>query len=375
MYFYMPLKIATIIGARPQFIKAAAISRAINTINQNDGSPLIHQILVHTGQHYDRNLSQIFFNEMEIPQPHYNLEVGSGPHGKQTGLMLEKIEEVLIHEKPDLCLVYGDTNSTLSGALAAAKLHIPVGHIEAGLRSYFRQMPEEINRILTDHLSTWLFCPTNTAVDNLKKEGINKGVYQTGDVMYDSILFYSQKVKAREHELLDQFQIRAGHYYLATIHRAENTDDPGRLTEILAGLNAIASSDCPVILPLHPRTAHYIKQHRIFICKAGHLIEPVSYLTMIGLEKQARLILTDSGGVQKEAYFLSIPCVTLRDQTEWIESVQAGRNRLAGASREKIIRAVTEPFAQQDIRPETYYGNGHAAEVILQILLRPEDSV
>ena len=190
--YYMPLKIAQLL-ARPQFIKAAAISRAINTINQNDGSPLIHQILVHTGQHYDRNLSQIFFNEMEIPQPHYNLEVGSGPHGRQTGLMLEKIEEVLIHEKPDLCLVYGDTNSTLSGALAAAKLHIPVGHIEAGLRSYFRQMPEEINRILTDHLSTWLFCPTNTAVDNLKKEGINKGVYQTGDVMYDSILFYSQR--------------------------------------------------------------------------------------------------------------------------------------------------------------------------------------
>lgn len=370
----MPLKIATIIGARPQFIKAAAISRAVDKANRENGSPVVREVLVHTGQHYDHNLSQIFFSEMEIPQPQYNLEVGSGPHGRQTGRMLDKIEEVFIHEKPDLCLVYGDTNSTLAGALAAAKLQIPVGHVEAGLRSYYRQMPEEINRVLTDHISSWLFCPTDTAAANLKKEGIEKGVFQTGDVMYDCTLFYSQKAIAPEEDSLRRFQIRPGQYYLATIHRAENTDDPGRLGEILAGLNAIASVDCPVILPLHPRTANYIKQHCLSVTNNVHLVEPVSYLTMIGLEKQARLILTDSGGVQKEAYFLSVPCVTLRDQTEWVETVQAGRNRLAGADKNKIIKAVSEPFVGRSTKPEAYYGDGHAAEAILRILLQSKCS-
>lgn len=370
----MPLKIVTIVGARPQFIKAASISRAIGKINQEHGDQVIREILVHTGQHYNHNMSQIFFSEMEIPEPQYNLEVGSGPHGRQTGLMLEKIEEVLIKERPGLCLVYGDTNSTLAGALAAAKLHIPVGHVEAGLRSYYRPMPEEINRVLTDHISEWLFCPTDTAAANLKKEGIEKGVFQTGDVMYDCTLFYSSKIKNQEPEILSKFQIRAGQYYLATIHRAENTDDPRRLSEILAGLNTISSTDCPVILPVHPRTANTVKQHRLSVPPNVHLVEPVSYLTMIGLEKQARLILTDSGGVQKEAYFLSVPCVTLRDQTEWVETVQAGRNRLAGADKDKIARAVSDPFAAQDTKPEAYYGEGHAAEAIVRILLQYERS-
>lgn len=364
----MPLKMLTVVGARPQFIKAAAVSRAVGKINHQNSMEMVREILVHTGQHYDDNMSKIFFDEMKIPEPQYNLDAGSGSHGRQTGIMLERIEEVLLKEKPDLCLVYGDTNSTLAGALAAAKLHIPVGHVEAGLRSYFRRMPEEINRILTDHISAWLFCPTDTAVANLKKEGIEKGVYQTGDVMYDCTQFYSQKAEVREDEILSKFQIRAKQYYLATIHRAENTDDPRRLLEILAGLNTISSADCPVILPLHPRTIRYIRQHHLSLDNNVHLVEPVSYLTMIALEKQARLILTDSGGVQKEAFFLSVPCVTLRDQTEWVETVESGWNRLAGADKDKIVEAVSQPFPDRSTQPEAFYGDGHAAEKILHIL-------
>ena len=347
------MKIATIVGARPQFIKAAVVSRAIQPSNKKEKK--IQEILVHTGQHYDYLMDRVFFEELDLPQPHYHLGVGSGSHGKQTGIMLERIETVLQQEKPEAVLVYGDTNSTLAGALAAAKLNIPVAHVEAGLRSYNRRMPEEINRLLTDHLSTFLFCPTAQSVQNLLKEGIRNGkgtiVKNVGDVMYDSILYYSKLAESKSTILQDlnlvnkksevrsqesesrtphsgfrnrQSAIRNPQYYLVTLHRAENTDDPKRLKSILKALNEIGKDD-PVVLPLHPRTKKMMKIynlspdiHRI------KPIDPVSYLNMLTLEKHARAILTDSGGVQKEAYWLKVPCLTLRDETEWVETVKNG---------------------------------------------------
>lgn len=362
--------IVSIVGARPQFIKAAAVSRAIAEHNKKSPKATIVEKIVHTGQHYDENMSKIFFDELEIPQPDYNLGVGSGSHGEQTGRMLEKIENVLVKEGPEYVIVYGDTNSTLAGALAAAKLHIAVAHVEAGLRSFNRKMPEEINRVLTDHASSLLFCPTETAVKNLASEGISEGVYQVGDVMYDSILFYAKKAKAIEHKTLERFEIRPKSYYLATVHRAGNTDDVATLRNIVEALNEMATTDHPVVLPLHPRTVSYIDSYGLRFNNSIKVIEPLSYLEMLVLENNARTILTDSGGVQKEAYIFRVPCVTLRDETEWVETVELGWNTLAGADYNQIVELVR---IADNILPDTwqlFYGDGYAAGRISEVLCK-----
>ncbi|MFI5348162.1 MAG: non-hydrolyzing UDP-N-acetylglucosamine 2-epimerase [Elusimicrobiota bacterium] len=349
------MKILTVVGARPQFIKAAALSRELRRAHR--------EILVHTGQHYSGNMSDIFFKELDLPAPDYNLGVGSGGHGVQTGRMLARIETVLLKERPDCVLVYGDTNSTLAGALAAVKLHIPVVHVEAGLRSFNRGMPEEINRILTDQASTLLFCPSRTAAANLRKEGIVAGVHIVGDIMQDALLFAARKA-ARRSAVLQKLGLEPGGYLLATVHRAENTDDPVRLRRILSALRTLAKGE-PVIFPVHPRTK---KQMRAL--GAGHgrvrMIAPVGYLDMIMLERSARLILTDSGGVQKEAYWLEVPCLTLRDETEWVETVPSGWNRLVGANEQDIVRA-----ARAARRPAAHphlYGDGRSARRCASLL-------
>ncbi len=350
------MKVVTIVGARPQFIKVAPVSRWLR----------LHckEIVVHTGQHYDDLLSGIFFRELEIPAPDYNLEVGSASHGRQTGEMLTGVEEVLLKERPDWVVVYGDTNSTLAGALAAAKLDIPVAHVEAGLRSYNRKMPEEINRVLTDHLSSLLFCPTETAVKNLTQEGIIQGVYQVGDVMYD-VALWGLEVAERKSTILKTLNVDAGRYLLTTIHRPSNTDEPDNLAAIMSALNETAET---VIFPAHPRTQKAFNHWQIHPNSNVRLIDPISYLDMLVLEKNARMILTDSGGVQKEAYILGIPCVTLREETEWIETVEAGWNVLVGASRERILEAV------KNFRPAVprspLFGDGNASQRIVEILIR-----
>ena len=349
------MKIATVIGARPQFIKAAAVSRVLRTQHQ--------EILIHTGQHYDANMSDVFFDELHIPRPDYNLGIGSGRHGAQTGAILEQVEDVLITETPDALLVYGDTNSTLAGALAASKLHIPVIHIEAGLRSFNRRMPEEINRVLTDHLSSWLFCPTETAVKNLSAEGITAGVYKNGDVMLDAFLYNLELAKEKSN-ILQTLGLSSKSFILCTIHRAENTDDPERLTQIL---KAVARISLPVVLPLHPRTRKIVQQLGLSsLLEKVKVIEPVGYLDMIALEAHAVKLVTDSGGVQKEAYFAGVPCITMRDETEWVETVEVGWNRLTGADEEKILNAV-ESFTPPADRP-SIFGDGHAAEQFVTAL-------
>jgi len=357
------MKIATITGARPQFIKAAAISRAIAGHNQNNSSPVIEEILVHTGQHYDDDMSAIFFRELEIPEPKYNLNIGSGSHGRQTGRMLMAIEEVLLKEKPDWVLIYGDTNSTLAGALAAAKLHIRIAHVEAGLRCYNRLMPEEINRIVADQLSHLLFCPSQVAVNNLTVEGITKGISITGDVMADALQFAATKASTNS-DILARLALQPQGYLLATVHRAENTDNKQRLQNILA---AFAALNEPVVFPAHPRT-------RRFLQGAGYnppvnvkFIDPVGYFDVIALEKSARLLLTDSGGMQKEAYWLKVPCITLRDETEWIETVELGWNILTGADRDRIIETVRAFKAPSEHLP--LYGDGKTAAHCLKALL------
>lgn len=346
------MKIATVVGARPQFIKAASVSRVLRRDHQ--------EILIHTGQHYDTNMSDIFFDELHIPRPDFHLGIGSGRHGAQTGAILEKVEEVLIQETPDALLVYGDTNSTLAGALAASKLHIPVIHIEAGLRSFNRRMPEEINRILTDHLSGWLSCPTETAVKNLSAEGITEGVSQDGDVMYDAFLYNLELAKEKSNILHTQ-GLGPKSYILCTIHRAENTDDPARLTQILKALSKIS---LPVVLPLHPRTRKIVHELGLTsLLNRINVIEPVGYLDMITLEANTLKLVTDSGGVQKEAYFAGVPCITMRDETEWVETVDVGWNRLTGADEGKILEAV-EMFTPPENRP-SIFGDGKAAEQIV----------
>jgi len=361
------MKIVSVVGARPQFIKSATVSRAIVENNQQDTQDYIHEVIIHTGQHYDDNMSGIFFDELGISAPAYNLGVGSGLHGKQTGQMLRKIEEILIDENPDWVLVYGDTNSTLAGALAAVKLHIPVAHVESGLRSFNRKMPEEINRILTDHISEILFCPNETAVKNLANEGNTNGVYQVGDVNFDSILFFSAKTEAIQNSLFKKLSIRPKSFYLASVHRAENTDDKSRLTNILQALDEIGSSDFSVILPLHPRTAGYIKKYRLSNFQGIKFVPPVSYLEMIALEKNSKTILTDSGGIQKEAFWLKVPCVTLRDETEWIETVELGWNILAGADKQRIVNVINNPQKRVS-NADWIYGDGNAAKNIVKTL-------
>lgn len=362
------MKMITVVGARPQFIKAATVSRAIAENNKNCPDRVITERIVHTGQHYDEYMSQVFFDELDIPRPDYNLGVGSGPHGQQTGQMIKKIEQVLLKEKPNCVFVHGDTNSTLAGALAAAKLHIPVAHVEAGLRSFNRRMPEEINRVLVDNVSDFLFCPTETAVNNLASEGISKGVHLVGDVMYDSILYYEKKVESIQQKTLKRLNIRPKSYYLATVHRAENTDDALRLSQIAEAFNEIASADCPVILPLHPRTVGYARKYGLEFASNVKVVQPVSYLEMVVLVSNARIILTDSGGVQKEAYFFGVSCITLRDETEWVETVESGWNTLVGTNKHSIIGA-TRHVGKPRIRlPKSIYGNGDAANRISKIL-------
>jgi UDP-GlcNAc3NAcA epimerase len=352
-------KILTIIGARPQFIKASVVSKAIQ---QAEG---LAEVLVHTGQHFDANMSDIFFNQLGIPRPDYQLDINGGSHGDMTGRMLIEIEKVLLKEKPDCVLVYGDTNSTLAGALAAAKLHISVAHIEAGLRSFNMQMPEEINRILTDQISSILFCPTQAAMDNLNNEGFaNKPVQvlNTGDVMQDSALFFAERATRPNGVSREQ------DFVLATLHRAENTDNPERLASIVAALNQLHAEVAPVVLPLHPRTRGLLDKHGLTL--EVELIEPVGYLEMIWLLQRASLILTDSGGVQKEAYFFCKPCVTMRDQTEWVELVEQGANELVGADSDRIVAAVKCNIGREIADEQQLYGGGKAAQNIVDVIVR-----
>jgi UDP-GlcNAc3NAcA epimerase len=362
------MKVLTVLGARPQFIKAATVSRAIKARDD------IEEVIVHTGQHFDANMSDVFFEQLDIPRPHHNLHIAGLSHGAMTGRMLEGIEALIQAEKPDWVLVYGDTNSTLAGALAAAKLHVPVAHVEAGLRSHNPAMPEEVNRVLTDRVSCLLLCPTQTAVTNLEKEGFpfpamgtnstnaRQRIANIGDVMYDAVLYYRDR--AQEQVSLDLFGVKHKGYALCTLHRQENTDDPTRLSGILKALRDIAK-DLPVVLPLHPRTKAKIGQLNDRDALHGlRLLEPLPYLEMQRLQMSACVIFTDSGGMQKEAYFHQVPCITLRDETEWVETVDSCWNQLAGADPKLILRAwchASPPSEQTKI----LYGDGKAAEKVL----------
>jgi UDP-GlcNAc3NAcA epimerase len=351
-------RILTIIGARPQFIKASVVSRAIQ---QTDG---IEEILLHTGQHFDANMSDIFFNQLGIPKPDIQLDIHGGSHGEMTGRMLAEIEQSLITHKPDRVLVYGDTNSTLAGALAAAKLHIPVAHVEAGLRSFNMQMPEEINRILTDQISDLLFCPTATAVKNLDNEGFARKaikVMQVGDVMQDAAILFAEKAAAPGVDGLPE------NFILATLHRAENTDSADRLANIVRALNQIHQHQAPVVLPLHPRTRKLIAQQGLEL--NVHLLDPVGYFEMVWLLDRCQLVLTDSGGVQKEAFFFGKACVTMRDQTEWVELVDAGANELVGADQQKIEDAAARNIGRRVRDTEQLYGGGEASQRIVDELV------
>ncbi|HET7421390.1 MAG TPA: UDP-N-acetylglucosamine 2-epimerase (non-hydrolyzing) [Candidatus Dormibacteraeota bacterium] len=344
------MRVLTVVGARPQFIKAAPVSRILRSTHQ--------EFLLHTGQHYDEAMSDLFFRQLDIPAPDRNLEVGSGPHGAQTGAMLTGIESVALEYRPDWILVYGDTNSTLAGALAGAKLHVPVAHVEAGLRSYDRRMPEEVNRVVADHVATLLLCPTQTAVANLAREGITEGVHLTGDVMFDAFE-QNLDVAGRSVEILSELKLRAGEYALLTAHRAENVDDPARLRSILAG---VAASGMLTVFPVHPRT------RKALGAVAGNVktVDPVGYLEMLVLEKNAAVIVTDSGGVQKEAFFAGRPCVTVRSATEWTETVDAGWNVLVGTDATAIAERM------RDFRPSTerpnVFGDGNAAARVVDAL-------
>jgi len=371
-------KIITVIGARPQIIKAAAISRAI----KNNFSDKILEVIVHTGQHYDENMSQIFFEELEIPFPNYNLNVGSGSHGEQTAKMLEGLENIYLKEKPDAVIVYGDTNSTIAGALAASKIHIPVIHIEAGLRSFNKAMPEEINRIACDHMSTLLFTPSETGHGNLLNEGIkndqkeaatidNPKIYLCGDIMYDNSLYFSA-MSEQKSKILEELEITTDEFILCTIHRDTNTDDTSNLNAIFRALLRIQkTSNLKIVLPLHPRTKEKLNSHldenlltEINQNKKFKIIPPTGFLDIISLEKNARLIITDSGGLQKEAFFFQKPCVILREQTEWIEIVENGNALIAGANELKIISSVETLIKRTDFTYPNLYGDGNAANFI-----------
>lgn len=385
------MKVLSIVGARPQFIKAAVVSKRMRERG-------FEERLLHTGQHYDFNMSEVFFRELNLPQPDHYLGIGSGRHGEQTAKMLAAIEDVMLAEDPDVAVIYGDTNTTLAGALAPAKLHIPVAHVEAGLRSYDRQMPEEINRIVADHCSDILFCPTETAVRNLKTEGfrniVNEGrlipedlaqqahrsagplVANVGDVMLDVARHAGQQLDAeprRKTDLLAKYKLHARQYVLATIHRASNTDDGNNLRNILEAMKAIVTGGLRVLFPVHPRTRKALEKFDLLgMLDAEGLVvsDPVSYMEMIALESEARLVLTDSGGVQKEAYFFGVPCVVAREQTEWTELVEIGWNRLAGAETARIVAAV-EAALQNDLAGSArmdFYGDGRAAARIAAIL-------
>jgi UDP-GlcNAc3NAcA epimerase len=349
-------KILTVVGARPQFVKAAALSRALIKFG-------IEEVLVHTGQHFDENMADIFFREMDIPEPKYNLGINSLSHGAMTGRMLEEIEKVLLIEKPSVVAVFGDTNSTLAGALAASKLHIPVAHIEAGLRSFNMKMPEEINRIVTDRISEYLFCPTEVAIKNLKAEGFENfgvNIINSGDIMYDVALFYS-RVSGEKSAIIENLGLSEKPFILATLHRQENTDDLSRLNSIISALNAL-SGEYQIVLPVHPRTGKIIESNKIKL--NFETIGPIGYFDMIELLKHCKMVITDSGGVQKEAFFFGKHCLVARDETEWTELVELNYNFMVGAETEKIIKTVgkvSKSTAKFDVKP---YGDGNAAEKI-----------
>jgi UDP-GlcNAc3NAcA epimerase len=349
------VKIVSIIGARPQFVKAAAVSRVLRERHR--------EFLVHTGQHYDYEMSGIFFDGLELPRPDSNLEVGSGAHGAQTGAMLKGIEAVLLDERPDYVLIYGDTNSTLAGALAASKLSTPVAHVEAGLRSFNRRMPEEINRVVADHLSDLLLCPSDTAVHNLAVEGITRNTHLVGDVMLDVLNWAKQSLSAKPSEILSRLSLTKQGYLLATVHRSENTDDPARLAAIVNAFNSLQET---IVFPIHPRTRKVIAGAQLRLEEHVRLIDPVGYLDMVALTGAARMVLTDSGGLQKEAYWLRVPCLTMREETEWVETVEAGWNRLVGSDSERIIESV-RAFAPDGL-PPVLYGDGFAAKRCVDLL-------
>ncbi len=351
------MKIVSVVGARPQFVKAAVLSRALRERHE--------EVLVHTGQHYDDLMSDVFFRELGLPAPDANLGVGSASHAVQTARMLEALEPVLVTQKPDLVLVYGDTNSTLAGALTAAKLNLPLAHVEAGFRSNNRAMPEEINRVLTDHVSRYLFCVTAASADCLRSEGITRGVHQVGDLMYDSLLTALPRVRAIEAEVLARYGVEAGAYYLATVHRPANTDDAGAMRSIFAAFGRLGA---PMVLPLHPRTKVALAEASIELPANVRAVDPVGYFEMLALERNARAILSDSGGVRREAYFLSVPSVTLRDDTEWPESLTTGWDVLAGADADKIVEAAQRPRPQTP--PPPLFGDGHTAARIVEVLER-----
>lgn len=347
------MKILTIIGARPQFIKAAAVSRVI----QN--STGIQEIIVNTGQHYDNNMSTIFFDELNIPKPNYNLNVGSASHAYQTASMMQKIEDLLLETKPDMVLVYGDTNSTFAGSVTSSKLHIPIAHVEAGLRSFNKKMPEEINRIVTDHISDILFAPTLNAMELLAKEGLTNKSFFVGDVMYDSVNYYKQRLAN-----IKLSTSIPSEYYLATIHRAENTDDPNKLVEIF---HAFSQLDLPVVLPTHPRTVKFLKKYAIEPLNVK-LIDPVGYLEMLKLVSKSNKVLTDSGGLQKEAFFLKKQCITLREETEWVETLENNWNQIVGNITAQNILSAIRNKVLSEIQ-EDYFGNGNSAQLIVEHIL------
>jgi UDP-GlcNAc3NAcA epimerase len=351
------MKILTVVGARPQFIKAAVVSKALQA------RPGLAEIMLHTGQHFDANMSDIFFDELELPAPKYHLGIGGGTHAENTGRSMQGIEQAIFTEKPDAVLVYGDTDSTLAGALAAAKVNVPVAHVEAGLRSFNRAMPEELNRVVTDHLASWLFTPSAVAVKNLRYEGIDsRRVHQVGDVMHDAVRLFGV-ISDRKVSILPKLGLSPGAYVLATVHRKENTDDPRNLRAVMAGLAAAGQT---VVLPLHPRTRRRLEEFGIPLSPAIQVIDPVGYLEMLQLSRHARLIVTDSGGLQKEAYFHGVPCLVLRVETEWTELVEIGATRLVGTDAERITRAICEPAGK--MRVESVYGAGDSAERIAAVL-------
>ncbi len=359
------MRVLSIVGARPQFIKCSPVSRALRK--------RVTEILVHTGQHYDDNMSDRFFRDLDLPKPDYNLGVGSGSHASQTARMLTLIEQVLLRETPDYVVVYGDTNSTLAGALAAAKLHIPIAHIEAGLRSFNRRMPEEINRILTDHVASLLFCPTKTAVENLSREGIIDHVHNVGDVMYDAVLQFADIARQRS-VILETLKLKRKEYLLATVHRPDNTDSEDSLRSILTALQSTGEQ---VIFPVHPRTrkslARYGLDQAHFLNGTVRLVDPVGYLDMLMLEQNARLVLSDSGGIQKEAYFFGVPCITLRSETEWVETASTGWNVVVGRDSAAIRRAVKERGWPEGI-PPPFFGDGHASDRIAAEMTQSSDT-
>lgn len=350
------MKVVSVVGARPQFIKCAPVSHELRKEHQ--------EILVHTGQHYDPEMSDIFFEELRIPRPDYHLDAGSRSHGKQTAVILERVEDVLVRETPDIVLVYGDTNSTLAGALAAAKLHIPVAHVEAGLRSFDRRMPEEINRVVTDHIADLLFCPTQTAMDNLAHEGLRKGSYLVGDVMVDA-LRHTLAIAGKKSRILEMLGLKKGDYFVATVHRPSNTDDRGNLTAII---EAFREAGKTVVFPVHPRTKKYLSEFHLGESLPGSIrcIDPLGYLDMLHLMRHAKKILTDSGGIQKEAYVMGVPCITMRENTEWVETLTGGWNVLVGAEKDRILAAVKADICLD--ADNTVFGKGDTAQRIVQVI-------